>query len=308
MEKSSATSFFPLFAFNWLFRLISCFALYLALDGLMAKSDDVSSQWDAGVESWVDFVREGKDFYREEMNGPAFFSLVGNVKGKRVLDLACGEGSNTRILARKGARVVGVDFSRKMIDFAKQMEKKDKLGIDYHVSDAANLKEFSSNQFDVITCSMALMDIKNYEDAIREVARVMKKNGRFIFSITHPCFEWGLVTPNGQHIGDWKYKEGTKNSPSRRDLHYEIKKYFGKVKCESSWDMERLIRPFKTTSFHRALTDYSKALYENGLLVRRLIEPKPTAKGALKYPQLRKHRKIPQSIVIEAIKKEKDSS
>jgi 2-polyprenyl-3-methyl-5-hydroxy-6-metoxy-1,4-benzoquinol methylase len=45
------------------------------------------------------------------MNNPAFFSLVGNIRGKHVLDLACGEGYNTRILSRKGAKVVDVDSS-----------------------------------------------------------------------------------------------------------------------------------------------------------------------------------------------------
>jgi ubiquinone/menaquinone biosynthesis C-methylase UbiE len=263
----------------------------------------LSKEWDAALESWADFVREGKDFYREEMNNPAFFNLVGNVRGKQVLDLACGEGSNARILAKKGARVVGVDFSKKMIELARQTEKKEKLGIKYYASDAAHLKEFQSDYFDIVTCFMALMDVEEYEEAIREVARVMKKGGRFIFSITHPCFEWGIVTTNGQNIGDWKYEERTENSPERKALYFEVKKYFGIFRCENLWDMERLVKPFKTTSFHRTLTDYFQALYKSGLLVRRLVEPKPTVRGTSKYPQLRKHRKIPQSIIIEAVKK-----
>jgi ubiquinone/menaquinone biosynthesis C-methylase UbiE len=269
----------------------------------MVRSDKLSREWDAALESWADFVREGKDYYREEMNNPAFFSYVGNVRGKQILDLACGEGSNARILARKGAKVVAVDFSKKMIELARQMEKEEKLGISYYVSDAANLKEFQSDCFDMVTCFMALMDVEDYEEAIREVARIMKKEGRFIFSITHPCFEWGITTTNGQTIGDWKYEEGTENTPKRKALHLEIKRHFGIVRCGNSWTMRRLVKPFRTTSFHRTLTDYFQALYENGLLVQRLVEPKPTAKGASRYPQLRKHRKIPMSIIIEAVKK-----
>jgi len=67
--------------------------------------------------------------------------------------------------------------------------------------------------------------------------------------------------------------------------------------------MKRIDKPFKTTSFHRTLTDYFRALYENGLLVRRLVEPKPTTRGASKYPSLRKHTKIPQSLIIETVKR-----
>jgi ubiquinone/menaquinone biosynthesis C-methylase UbiE len=198
---------------------------------------------------------------------------------------------------------VSVDFSEKLIELAKQMENEKMLGIDYYVCDAADLREFSGDYFDGATCFMALMDIEGYEAAIHEVARVMKKEGRFIFLITHPCFEWGDTMANGQIIGDWKYEAGTENTPERKALHLEIKRYFGIVRLKTSWMMKRLVNPFKTTAFHRTLTDYFQALYENGLLVQRLVEPRPTASGALKYPQLRKHLKIPQSIIIEAVKK-----
>jgi hypothetical protein len=131
---------------------------------------------------------------------------------------------------------------------------------------------------------------------------VLKKNGRFVFSIIHPCFEWGDVTSSGKCIGEWKYEEGTQDS-SRKTLHYERTTYFGRLKLKSHWDMKRLVKPFTTTSFHRTLTDYAQALFESGLLIRRILEPRPRAKGVSEYPQLRKHKKIPQSIIIEAVKK-----
>ena len=85
-------------------------------------------QWDDASESWVDFVRQGKDFCRDKMNNPATFRLIGNVKGQRALDLACGEGYNTRMLARNGAKVTGVDFSKKLIELARIEETREKLG------------------------------------------------------------------------------------------------------------------------------------------------------------------------------------
>jgi ubiquinone/menaquinone biosynthesis C-methylase UbiE len=138
-------------------------------------------------------VRQGKDYYRDELNNPSTFELIGNVRGRYVLDLACREGHNTRILARKGAKVTGIDFSGKMIKLAKLEEAKEKLGICYPVLDAADLEELPSNHFDLVTCFMSLQDIENYEDAISEVARVLKNGGRFIFSIPRPCFETIIV-------------------------------------------------------------------------------------------------------------------
>jgi ubiquinone/menaquinone biosynthesis C-methylase UbiE len=266
----------------------------------MVVKDQISREWDEASDSWADFVRAGKDYFREEMNNPAAFKMIGNVKGKQVLDLSCGEGYNTRILARIGAKVVGVDFSEKMIGLARKTEKEEKLGISYCVSDAADLKDFESERFDVVTCLMALMDIERYEDAISEVARVLKKNGRFVFSITHPCFEYG-DTVGKEPIAEWKYEEGTENSEGRNAGHLEVRKYFGIAKCEVSWDMERLVKPFKTTSFHRTLTDYFQALHKSGFVVTRLAEPKPTSKGVSEFPSLVKHTLIPHSIILEAI-------
>jgi ubiquinone/menaquinone biosynthesis C-methylase UbiE len=141
------------------------------------------------AEAWTDFVRTGKDYYRDGLNNPATFRLLGNLEGLVVLDLACGEGYNTRILAKEGAGVIGVDISEEMIALARQREETEKLGIRYEVMDAANLGNLPSNHFDLVTCFMSLQDIHNFRKAIAEVAKVLREGGRFVFSIPHPCFE-----------------------------------------------------------------------------------------------------------------------
>ena len=247
----------------------------------MTEKDRISDQWDTAAESWVDFVRKGKDYYRDELNNPAFFSLLGNVRGQLVLDLACGEGYNTRKLARKDAVVTGVDLSQRLIDLAKIEEAEDRLNIDYRLSDAARLKEFPADHFDLVTCFMAMQDIENYEKAISEVRRVLKAKGRFVFSIPHPCFE--MIVQDGNRIST--------NA-----------KYFGVAEDHIHWKMERLLKPFETTSFHRTLTDYSRVLHDNGFLIKRLVEPQPTKKGLRKHPPLRQVLLRPQSIIIECQK------
>ncbi len=247
----------------------------------MRKKDGIKKEWDAAAESWLDFVRKGKDYYRDELNNPATFQLIGDIRGRRVLDLACGEGYNTRILARKGAKVIGVDFSEKMIEQAKQEETRKKLAIDYYVVDAADLKQFPSNYFDLVTCFMSLQDIKNYNGAISEVARILRDRGQFIFSIPHPCFETIVL-------------KGKRVSAKRR--------YFGEIEYPIQWEMERLTKPFRTTSFHRTLTEYSDSLWKSELFVSRIVEPRPTREGLLKYPPLSEVLVAPQSIIIESIK------
>ncbi len=249
------------------------------------EKNRITKEWNDAAESWVDFVRQGKDYFRDELNNPGMFRVIGNTKGLRVLDVACGEGYNTRILARRGARVTGIDLATRLIKLAKLQEKKDGLGINYYVLDAADLSRFPAEHFDLVTCFMALMDIENYVGAIGEIGRVMKADGRFIFSITHPCFEFTI-------------KSGKIDRTA---------KYFGTRRESVPWRMERLLKPFETTSFHRTLTDYSNALRTHKLLIRRLFEPRPTKKGPAKFPPLRQVLLRPHSIIIESVKEPKSS-
>lgn len=237
--------------------------------------------WDEAAEGWADFVRTGKDYCRDYLNNPAAFELIGEVNGKKVLDLACGEGYNTRLLASKGAQVIGVDATRSLLLRAEEEETRKPLGIKYYLRDASCLEGISSSAFDVVTCFMALMDIKNYQEAIAEAARVLKSGGRFIFSITHPCFERMTV-------------DGATLEASER--------YFGEVKGTVEWKMERLTKKFVTTAYHRTLTDYSVALARQNLLISRIVEPQATSEMVKDYPALKNCLNKPLFIIFETVK------
>jgi len=115
----------------------------------MSSDEVIKRQWDVASKSWVAFVRSGKDYYSEYSNGPALKRLMGNVKGKKVLDLGCGEGRFARFFANAGAKVTGIDISEGLIKAALEEENRHPLGIEYLVSDAANLDMFDSESFDV---------------------------------------------------------------------------------------------------------------------------------------------------------------
>ena len=271
---------------------------------------DIQKQWDDASDSWVDFVRIGKDWTRNEMNNPAMFKMLGDIQDKKILDLGCGEGYNTRIMARKGANLIGIDFSEKMIKLAIEEENNEKLGIKYIISNANDLKMFESHSFDIITSFLALQDIEDYSGAILEASRILKNSGRFVFVITHPCFEARLK--GDEIVSGWVYetKDETKldetriySDPTREAKYFRIDEYFESHSDQLEWNMERLKKPFVTTAFHRTLTDYFIALHNAGLLVSRIDEPKPTKKGLDDhYDYFKGNLRIPQFIVFEAIK------
>src|SRR5215831_2396664 len=92
--------------------------------------------WNGNASAWTRLARAGYDVYRDYLNTPAFFEMLPDVAGLAGLDVGCGEGHNTRLLAKRGARVTGVDIAEDFIAHARQSETDDPLGIDYRVASA----------------------------------------------------------------------------------------------------------------------------------------------------------------------------
>src|SRR5437763_12795079 len=101
--------------------------------------------------------------WRTHIERYTLLRLVGDLAGKAVIDLACGEGYYTRALRRQGAaRVVGVDLSQGMIDLAEAEEVRQPLGIRYRVGDALALDV--QEQFDLVFAAYLLNYAHNAEE------------------------------------------------------------------------------------------------------------------------------------------------
>src|SRR5262245_63641205 len=91
------------------------------------------------ADAWTILARAGYDVYRDYLNTPAFFAMLPDVAGLAGLDIGCGEGHNTRLLARRGARVTAIDIAEDFVAHARQAEAHEPLGIDYRVASAVEL-------------------------------------------------------------------------------------------------------------------------------------------------------------------------
>ena len=122
------------------------------------------------------------DIKRHFTTDYTFLNLIGDVRGKSVLDLACGEGYYCRPLKHSGAaKVVGVDISSKMIDLARDKEAKDHLGIRYECMDALKLPVIG--RFDIVLGSFLLHYSRTKEELAtmcRNIYANLKEGGRFI--------------------------------------------------------------------------------------------------------------------------------
>jgi ubiquinone/menaquinone biosynthesis C-methylase UbiE len=151
----------------------------------MKDTKEAQSAYDQMAEAYHMKRIEGKDF-NEMIEQPATFALLGDVKGKKILDAGCGSGIYTKILAEKGAKVQGLEISGEMLRLARK--HCEGLGITFKQGSIDNLP-YPNNSFDVVVASLVIHYLKNPEKAFREFNRVLKKNGTLIFSTHHPVME-----------------------------------------------------------------------------------------------------------------------
>jgi SAM-dependent methyltransferase len=142
----------------------------------------------ADIAGWYDgVVRSGRTPHG--LATRTLLELAGDVTGRRVLDVACGQGMATRALARAGAAsVVGLDLTEPLVEAARAEEAADPLGITYLLGDAQRLDDLPDGGVDVVTCQLALMDIPDLDATVRAVARVLVPGGVFAAVVAHPCF------------------------------------------------------------------------------------------------------------------------
>lgn len=97
--------------------------------------------------------------------------------GERILDLSTGTGWTSRVVARRGATVVGADIAQGLLDAARATAEAQGLPIDYRIGDAEALP-FDDGAFDAVVSTFGVMFASRPEAAARELARVCRKGGR----------------------------------------------------------------------------------------------------------------------------------
>lgn len=246
--------------------------------------------WDQMAEWWDEKIGDEGDLWHRTLIDPPLIRLVDRVKGLRLLDLACGNGYLSRRFARQGAIVIGVDANVPIIERARGREERDPLGVVYHVADASCLDMLEDNSQDLVICNMALMDIENAAGTIQEVARVLRRQGRFIASLSHPCFD--KVNTSGWAI-ERIYPTTT--------IWRKISRYREVIDDELPW-LQIPGEVITTRVYHRPLSWYFRAFRNAGLVIANFEEPEPTEEFLANSPQGAWIAEIPLHCVIEVWK------
>jgi SAM-dependent methyltransferase len=182
---------------------------------------------------------------------PFLLDWCAPLDGAEVLDLGCGEGYVGRqLLARGAASVTGIDISAEMVENARaQVPEGSEAALDYAVGDAWELAHFADDSFDLVVCVFLFNYLERAQmtATMKEVARVLRPGGRFVFAVPHPslAFQRAEERPFYFSRGEHGYFDG-------RDALFE-----GEI-----WRRDGVSVPVRCV--HKTLDDYFTALREAG--------------------------------------------
>lgn len=215
------------------------------------------AQWTESARAWI----ETDQVERALVLDPWMLDALGDVSGKKVIDIGCGEGRFCRVLSGHGAAVTGVDLTEPLIQRARASGGE---GETYLAGDAEDLSGVPDASFDLAVSYIVLVDLLDYRRSIREAYRVLRPGGRFVVCNVHPIRSAPIR-------GGWMEPDGEKR-------FYLLDDYADEGPREFPW----LGRQF--VNMHRTLSSYISAFLDAGFALEALHEPTASDAALAKRP------------------------
>lgn len=211
--------------------------------------------WDRYADEYQDthgtFLGDTGFVWGPEGIGEAELRILGDVQGKDVLELGSGACQCSRWVRSQGGRAIGLDLSHRQLQHSRRIDDSTGIVVPAVQATATDLP-FAAASFDVVFCSFgALQFVKDIDVAVAGVARVLRRGGRFAFSITHPT-RWMFPDDPGED---------------------------GLVASQSYWDRTPYVEVDDATGLttyvehHRTLGDWVALLAGAGFRITDLVEP-----------------------------------
>lgn len=268
---------------------------------------ELDQGWNDVAEWYANLVGGGGSDHHEKLVLPGVKRMLAAKRGLSLLDVACGEGRLCRDMAAVGVRCAGVDAARDLVQAAREQAKAIPSGDrpEYFVGDARDLQAALKSRtphtaFDLATCVLALMNIDPMLPVMRGVAANLKRGGRFVIVLLHPAFRspgqtsWGWETDGANKAATKQYRRvDSYMTPTPRDIVMNPgQAAHGKPAVT-------------TTTWHRPLHAYVKALVEAGFTIDAMEEwtsHRKSDSGPRATEENLARREIPMFMAIRAVK------
>jgi SAM-dependent methyltransferase len=237
-----------------------------------AAWDRFSSAYQAGARLPTDVAHYGPDIGTE-----TDFRLLGDLKGKRVLELGCGGGQCSIAFAKQGATAIGVDFSAEQLAFARRLAERENVRVELHQADLADLAFVRADSIDVAFSAYAFGFVDDLSRVFRQVHRVLKPNAPLVFSLPHPAYDM---------IDD----DADEPLLVRRS-------YFDRSPIDYEWNGVTF------TDFHHTIGDLYMALVRASYRVDVILEPEPSSSaGPRSMHWHESFQSVPRTLIVRARK------
>jgi SAM-dependent methyltransferase len=257
-------------------------SLALPLNAQIVSSMDLRESWNRVAAQYLSCSLPATTVrYSLLVPTEAQLNLLGDVRGKRVLDLGCGGGHNCVALSKAGAHCTGVDLSDVQIGYAHQFAEQEAAAATFVRADMADfLADRSTGEFDLVLSTGALPYVEALEDILWGVHRVLQSNGLFVLSVDHPMRTVTRVQ-DGQVVF--------------------CSSYFARGRESWNWESGQAGEPVLFHSFHRTVSDYTNGLIEAGFHIERMLEPEPVAEESDMSPEEMNHlAMVPATLIYVA--------
>jgi SAM-dependent methyltransferase len=227
-------------------------------------------------------MRKEKTGLNDVLEIPHFLSLLPEIKNKLILDLGCGYGELSLMYIKKGARkVVGVDISRNMINFAKEKNCNSKIEF---INQSIEDYSFPKSSFDLVLSSLCFHYIKDFQKIIRKIYQSLNLNGYLIFSQEHP-FTLAKIQTNG-----WCKDKNNKK------IHWIVDNYHEEGERNHNWIVDNVKK------YHRTMANIINTLIEEKFVVKKILEPHALEEEENKNADLLEERRRPPFLFIKCKK------
>ena len=201
-------------------------------------------------------LRSNPNSLNEIVEKPTMLGLVGDVSGKRILDLGCGCGEHLKLYLERGAAfVAGIDLSQAMLQQAAKNLAEFRPHFLLEQAPMERLDQLNEGGFDLITSSFAFHYVQDFPALLAKIHDKLAPNGQLVFSQEHPivtCYQGG---------------ERWEKDAQKRQLAYRLNFYRDEGERQRNWFKQ----PF--TTYHRTTATIINNLISAGFHIEQMAEP-----------------------------------
>jgi SAM-dependent methyltransferase len=240
--------------------------------------NDIAAEWDKLSATYQAWARLPTDVatYGPDIPTEADLRLLGDVRGRRILELGCGGAQASIAFVRQGASVIGIDLSAEQLAYARGLCEQEEVRVELRQGDLADLAFLRPGTIDVVFSAYAFAFVEDLNRVFRQVHRVLKVGAPLVFSLPHPAYD--VLDPGDGEALAVARSYFDRGPFTRRSEGYDV------------------------TRYHHSFADLYMGLHRASYRVDLVLEPEPAPGAPRSHWWRESMHRVPPTLIIRARK------